>query len=243
MRRKLKYTGFSIGLIMLFLIITLKFIEDDSWNAWNLPLAGKIIVLDAGHGGMDGGANFESIQEKEISLAVTKKIQDFLQEQGALVLLTREDDSDLAKDGTKGIRNRKREDLQNRVKVINESEADLFLSIHLNAFPSRSSSGAQTFYTTRYLENKQAATFIQEEIIRNLENTSRQPRIIQNIYLMTNATKPGALVEIGFISNAAERQNLIQESYQEKIAASVYKGILRYFTEDPIEEEDKDQSR
>ena len=240
MRRKLKYTGFSIGLIMLFLIITLKFIEDDSWNAWNLPLTGKIIVLDAGHGGMDGGANFESIQEKEISLAVTKKIQDFLQEQGALVLLTREDDSDLASDGTKGIRNRKREDLQNRVKVINESEADLFLSIHLNAFPSRSSSGAQTFYTNRYLENKQAAEFIQQEIIRNLENTSRQPRVIQNIYLMTNATKPGALVEIGFISNAAERQNLIQESYQEKIAAAVYKGILRYFTEDPIEEEDKE---
>ncbi|MEC2057991.1 N-acetylmuramoyl-L-alanine amidase CwlD [Peribacillus psychrosaccharolyticus] len=240
MRRKLKYTGFSIGLIMLFLIITLKFIEDDSWNAWNLPLTGKIIVLDAGHGGMDGGANFESIQEKEISLAVTKKIQDFLQEQGALVLLTREDDSDLASDGTKGIRNRKREDLQNRVKVINESEADLFLSIHLNAFPSRSSSGAQTFYTNRYLENKQAAEFIQQEIIRNLENTSRQPRVIQNIYLMANATKPGALVEIGFISNAAERQNLIQESYQEKIAAAVYKGILRYFTEDPIEEEDKE---
>lgn len=240
MRRKLKYTGFSIGLIMLFLIITLKFIEDDSWNAWNLPLTGKIIVLDAGHGGMDGGANFESIQEKEISLAVTKKIQDFLQEQGALVLLTREDDSDLASDGTKGIRNRKREDLQNRVKVINESEADLFLSIHLNAFPSRSSSGAQTFYTNRYLENKQAAEFIQQEIIRNLENTSRQPRVIQNIYLMANATKPGALVEIGFISNAAERQNLIQESYQEKIAAAVYKGILRYFTEDPIQEEDKE---
>lgn len=240
MRRKLKYTGFSIGLIMLFLIITLKFIEDDSWNAWNLPLTGKIIVLDAGHGGMDGGANFESIQEKEISLAVTKKIQDFLQEQGALVLLTREDDSDLASDGTKGIRNRKREDLQNRVKVINESEADLFLSIHLNAFPSRSSSGAQTFYTNRYLENKQAAEFIQQEIIRNLENTSRQPRVIQNIYLMANATKPGALVEIGFISNAAERQNLIQESYQEKIAAAVYKGILRYFTEDPIEDEDKE---
>lgn len=240
MRRKLKYTGFSIGLIMLFLIITLKFIEDDSWNAWNLPLTGKIIVLDAGHGGMDGGANFESIQEKEISLAVTKKIQDFLQEQGALVLLTREDDSDLASDGTKGIRNRKREDLQNRVKVINESEADLFLSIHLNAFPSRSSSGAQTFYTNRYLENKQAAEFIQQEIIRNLENTSRQPSVIQNIYLMANATKPGALVEIGFISNAAERQNLIQESYQEKIAAAVYKGILRYFTEDPIEEEDKE---
>lgn len=242
MQRKLKYTGFSIGLIMLFLIITLKFIEDDSWNAWNLPLTGKIIVLDAGHGGFDGGANFESIQEKEISLAVTKKIQDFLQEQGALVLLTREDDRDLANEGTKGIRNRKREDLQNRVKVINESEADLFLSIHLNAFPSRNSSGAQTFYTTRYLENKQVAEFIQQEIIRNLENTSRQPKVIQNIYLMSNATKPGSLVEIGFISNAAERQNLIQESYQEKIAAAVYKGVLRYFTEDPLEE-DKEQSR
>ncbi|PLT35298.1 N-acetylmuramoyl-L-alanine amidase CwlD [Bacillus sp. V5-8f] len=234
MRRKLKYTGFAIGFIVLFLIVTVKFVDDDSWKPWNLPLSGKIIILDAGHGGPDGGANVESVLEKEIALKVTKKIRDFLQEQGALVIMTREDDGDLADESTKGVRNRKREDLRNRVKMINESEADLFLSIHLNAIPSNRWKGAQTFYTRRYEENQQVAKFIQAEIKRNLENTNREAKQIDNVYLMRNAQKPGALVEIGFLSNSEDRSNLIKESYQEKIAASVYKGVLRYLTEKKI---------
>ena len=235
MVRKLKYTGVALGLIALFLIVTFKFMEDDSWNAWNLPLSGKIIVLDAGHGGMDGGASAENVLEKEISLAVTLKIRDYLQEQGALVLMTRESDMDLADEDTKGIRNRKQEDLHNRVTFINESNADLFLSIHLNSIPSKRWKGAQTFYTGRFEENERVAKFIQTEIIRNLENTSREAKTIDQVYVMSNAKKPGALVEIGFLSNNEERENLIKESYQEKIAAAVYKGVLRYFTEDSVE--------
>lgn len=238
MRRKLKYTGFAIGFIVLFLIVTVKFVENDSWNSWNLPLSGKIIILDAGHGGPDGGANVQSVLEKEIALKVTLKIRDFLQEQGALVIMTREDDGDLADENTKGIRNRKREDLQNRVKMINNSEADLFLSIHLNAIPSGRWKGAQTFYTRRYEENEQVAKFIQAEIRRNLENTDREARPIENVYLMRNAQKPGALVEIGFLSNPEDRGNLLKETYQEKIAASVYKGILRYLTEQKMPDSD-----
>ena len=235
MVRKLKYTGVALGLITLFLIVTFKFLEDDSWNAWNLPLSGKIIVLDAGHGGMDGGASAEDVLEKEISLAVTLKIRDFLQEQGALVLMTRESDKDLADEGTKGVRNRKQEDLHNRVTFINESNADLFLSIHLNSIPSKRWKGAQTFYTGRFEENEKVAKFIQAEIIRNLENTSREAKTINQVFVMSNAKKPGALVEIGFLSNNEERENLIKESYQEKIAAAVYNGVLRYFTEDSVE--------
>ncbi|KMY48248.1 N-acetylmuramoyl-L-alanine amidase CwlD [Peribacillus loiseleuriae] len=235
MVRKLKYTGVALGLIALFLIVTFKFMENDSWNAWNLPLSGKIIVLDAGHGGIDGGATAENVLEKEVSLAVTLKIRDLLQEQGALVLMTRESDKDLADEGTKGVRNRKQEDLHNRVAFINESNADLFLSIHLNSIPSKKWKGAQTFYTGRFEENKKVAKFIQTEIIRNLENTSREAKTINQVYVMSNAKKPGALVEIGFLSNNEERENLIKESYQEKISAAVYNGVLRYFTEDSVE--------
>ncbi|MBA9029377.1 MULTISPECIES: N-acetylmuramoyl-L-alanine amidase CwlD [Bacillaceae] len=235
MVRKLKYTGVALALIALFLIVTFKFMEDDSWNAWNLPLSGKIIVLDAGHGGLDGGASAEKVLEKEISLAVTMKIRDLLQEQGALVLMTRESDKDLADESTKGVRKRKQEDLHNRVAFINESNADLFLSIHLNSIPSKRWKGAQTFYTRRFEENEKVARFIQTEIIRNLENTSREAKTIDQVYVMSNAKKPGALVEIGFLSNDEERGNLIQESYQEKIAAAVYNGVLRFFTEDSDE--------
>ncbi|MFD0051613.1 N-acetylmuramoyl-L-alanine amidase CwlD [Actinomycetes bacterium NPDC127524] len=239
MKRKLIYTGIAVGFIALFLMIGIKFMDDDSWKSWNLPLTGKVIVLDAGHGGPDGGANVSSIVEKEVSLAVTLKLRDFLQEQGALVVLTRKNDKDLADKETKGIRMRKQQDLRNRVKLINDSNADLFLSIHLNAFPSSKWKGAQTFYTARYEENERAAQFIQAEIKRNLENTSRSAKIINNIYLMRNAKKPGALVEIGFLSNPEERGNLINDSYQEKIAASIYKGVLRYFTEETVPSKDQ----
>lgn len=237
MTRKLKYGGFALGIVILFLIVTVKFVEDDSWNAWNLPLSGKVVVLDAGHGGIDGGANIGNVMEKDIALSVTLKLRDYLQEQGALVILTRDDDSDLAAKDTKGIYLRKSEDLRKRVELINESEADLFLSIHLNAFPSKSSKGAQTFYTKRYEENEQLAKFIQAEIIRNLENTSRYAKTINRVYLMDYAKKPGALVEIGFLSNAEERERLVKEEYQEQIAASIYKGVLRYLTEEKITEE------
>ena len=238
MRRKLKFTGISIGLFVLFLIVTFKFVEDDSWESWNLPLTGKVIILDAGHGGMDGGANVQDVMEKEIALSVTLKVRDYLQEQGALVMLTREKDVDLATEDTQGIRKRKQEDLRNRVEMINDSEADLFLTIHLNAFPSASSKGAQTFYTNRFEENKQVAKFIQTEIIRNLENTTRAAKTINHVYLMNYAKKPGALVEIGFLSNTEERERLMSDKYQEKIASSIYMGILRYFTEEKLSDPD-----
>lgn len=237
---RLKYTGLAIGIVSLFLIFAFQLLEEYSWKSWNLPLSGKVIILDPGHGGPDGGAVVDGVVEKDIALSIAHKIRDYLQEQGALVILTREEDEDLAGD-VEGYRARKRVDLKNRLELINESQADLFLSIHLNAFPSSSSSGAQTFYTLRYKENKWVATLIQDELKDNLENTKRVAKSIDHVYVLKHAKKPGALVEVGFLSNSRERQELIQSSYQEKIAASVYKGIMRYFTEEPVEDEEDNQ--
>lgn len=236
MWNRLKYTGVAIGLVTLFLLVTFKFVEEYSWNSWNLPLSGKVIVLDPGHGGPDGGAAIGGVLEKDISLSVSNMVRDYLQEQGALVLMTREKDSDLAGD-VQGYRARKREDLMQRVKLINDSQADMYLSIHLNAFPSADSRGAQTFYTLRYKENKELAQFIQAELRDNLENTRREAKAIDHVYVMKYAEKPGALVEIGFLSNTQERELLVDTTYQNKIAVSMYEGIMRYFTEDPIAEE------
>jgi N-acetylmuramoyl-L-alanine amidase len=231
MWRRLRFAAISIGIVTLFLIVTFQFIEDDSWDSWNLPLSGRVIILDPGHGGPDGGAEADGVIEKDIALTVAKKLRDYLQQQGAMIIMTRESDTDLAGEGVNGFSNRKRVDLRKRVEMINHSEADLFISIHLNSFPSSRWSGAQTFYTLRYEENERAAKFIQREIRDNLENTSREARPISNVYLMRNAKKPGVLVEVGFLSNAEERQNLTSEAYQNKIAASIYKGVMRYFTE------------
>ncbi|GIN42102.1 N-acetylmuramoyl-L-alanine amidase CwlD [Heyndrickxia oleronia] len=230
MKRKIKVISFILGALLLFLLFQFQFFQRDTWESWNLPLSGKVIILDPGHGGPDGGAGDEDALEKDIALSISKKIKEYLQEQGALVMMTREDDSDLADPETKGISRRKVEDLRTRLDMINESEADLYLSIHLNSIPSPRWSGAQTFYSPHLIENKRLAKFIQSELIRNLENTDREAKLLKNIYIVKNAKKPGALVEVGFLSNPTERENLKSDKYQEKVSASIYNGIMRYFS-------------
>ncbi len=239
LKKRLKIISFITGLIVLFFILQYDFIENKSWNAWNLPLNGKIILLDPGHGGPDGGAGDNKTLEKDIALDISLKIRDYLQEQGALVIMTRETDKDLADPGTRGYSRRKIEDLKKRLKIINQSDIDLFVSIHLNAIPSSRWSGAQTFYATQHSENERAATFIQDELRRNLENTTRKAKPLNQVYILKNANKPGALVEVGFLSNPTEKANLKKDSYQDKVAISIYKGINRYFTnEKTIKETD-----
>jgi N-acetylmuramoyl-L-alanine amidase len=207
-----------------------------SFQQWNLPLAGKVIVIDPGHGGIDGGATFKGVIEKNVTLPISLKLRDYLQEQGALVLMTREKDEDLADPDSSSIRQRKRTDLINRTKFINESEADMYISVHANAFPQGSSKGAQTFYSPKYSENKRAAKLIQAELIRNLKNTKRQAKPLESVYLIKQTDKPGVLVEVGFLSNDQERQNLQNEVYQNDIALSIYTGVIRYF----LKEQEKD---
>jgi N-acetylmuramoyl-L-alanine amidase len=238
-KRRLKIIGFVTGLVVLFLILQHDFMDDDSWNTWNLPLSGKIILLDAGHGGPDGGAGTGKTLEKDIALDITIKVRDYLQQQGALVIMTRENDKDLADPDTRGYSRRKVEDLKKRLKMINTTDNDLFISIHLNAIPSSQWRGAQTFYAPHHEENARAAKFIQEEMRKNLENTDRKAKPLSQVFILKHAKKPGALVEVGFLSNPNEKALLKSESYQEKVAISIYKGIMRYFTnEKEIKETD-----
>jgi N-acetylmuramoyl-L-alanine amidase len=239
LKRRLKIISFVVGLFVLFLILQHDFIEDDSWKTWNLPLSGKIILLDPGHGGPDGGAGTGKTLEKDIALEITLKVRDYLQQHGALVILTRETDKDLADPDTRGYSRRKVEDLKKRLKMINKDDNDLFVSIHLNAIPSSRWSGAQTFYAPHYKENAKAAKFIQEELRKNLGNTTRKAKPINNVYILKNAKKPGVLVEVGFLSNPGEKENLKKDSYQDKIAVSIYQGIIRYYTnEKELKEKD-----
>lgn len=183
-----------------------------------LPLAGHVIVLDPGHGGQDGGAvakDKERTEEKEITLEIAKMLRIYLEQAGAIVYLTRETDTDLADPEMRGFSNRKSQDIRRRLQFIHDSEADFFLSIHLNALPSSRWRGAQTFFYPSFEQNKQLATTIQDEIIRQLENTTRVPLQLNNIYLLKYAKVPGALVELGFLSNPEERELLKQRTYQQ----------------------------
>lgn len=238
MKRWFAYSAIAVIAFALFIFVRYQFVSNDSWSTWNLPLSGKVIVVDAGHGGIDGGASSKSgILEKDVTLKIAKQLRDYLQEAGALVIMTRETDRDLADENIRRIRERKVQDLKKRVDIINNSSADLFVSIHLNAIPSPKWRGAQTFYNRTIEENEKIAKFIQSEIRRNLENTNRVARPIGNVYLLKKAKIPGVLVEAGFLSNEEEALLLGTEKYQQKVAATIYQGILRYFADEPVPEE------
>lgn len=213
---------FSVSLISFTLFAT-----KQTGGSWNLPLAGKVIVVDPGHGGADGGAVSKSgLVEKDINLKIALYLRDYLQESGAYVLMTRETDKDLADANSK---RRKTQDLHRRSHFVNEQQAQLLVSIHLNAIPSARWSGAQTFYDRRSHEDSPIlAKLIQDELIYNLENTTREAKSISTVYLLKTVRIPSALVEAGFLSNHVEAGLLATDSYQKKVAASIYRGILRY---------------
>lgn len=207
-----------------------------TWSDWTLPLSGKTIALDAGHGGPDGGAESkDGVIEKDINLAITLRLRDYLQQAGAVVVLTRETDTDLAESGTKGYSRRKTQDLHNRADLIQDNNADMFLSIHLNSIPSEKWRGAQTFYYLNNPANPNLAALIQAELKRNLENTDREAKLAdKTVYLLKTLKIPSALVEVGFLSNPEEAKLLADENYQKMLAASVYQGILRYFAGEKV---------
>lgn len=199
--------------------------------SWTLPLQGETIILDAGHGGVDPGAVSESgILEKEVTLAVAEQLRGMLIAAGADVVMIREDDVDLAETETRGYSRRKNEDLRERARLIRESEASLFISLHCNAIPSSKWSGAQTFYHDQQVDSKLLAEMVQKQFGERLGN-SRTIKKRNDIYLLKRAEKVGVLVELGFLSNPAEAKQLTEHDHQEKLANAVYKGILAYYAE------------
>lgn len=221
-----------LGALLLALFICIAVYEvpvSKTWNYWSLPLSGKVIALDAGHGGPDGGAvSKQGVIEKDINLAVALYLRDYLQQAGATVVMTRETDIDLAPEETKGYSRRKTEDLKQRVRLIEDKQVDMFISIHMNSIPSNRWSGAQVFYYPNHEDNPNFAALIQDEIRRNLENTDRIAKTVNTVYLLQALKMPSVLVEVGFLSHPEESRLLAEEEYQRKVAASVYKGILRY---------------
>ncbi|UOQ91554.1 N-acetylmuramoyl-L-alanine amidase CwlD [Halobacillus shinanisalinarum] len=232
MIRRMKTIGWLLAVVGVVCLISYPVQEvKDAWQTWSSPLSGKVVVLDPGHGAPDGGAvGRNGTEEKDITLELSQYLRDYLQEAGAIVYLTRDDDNDLSSDEG-SLSRRKAEDIRKRVDFIKSKKADLFLSLHLNAIPSEKWRGAQTFYNPKSDKSESLAKFIQSEIETNLENTTRKSMGLTNIYLLKHTKAPGALVEAGFLSNQEERTLLESEEYQRKMAASVYRGILRYVTE------------
>ncbi|NLP37394.1 MAG: N-acetylmuramoyl-L-alanine amidase CwlD [Firmicutes bacterium] len=191
-----------------------------------MPLKGKVIVLDPGHGGYDPGVMKNGIEEKEIVLKIAFKLRDYLQAAGARVVMTRESDRDFLDVPAAGPK--KQQDMTNRMQIVNAAGPDLFISLHVNAIGSPIWHGAQVFYKTDCTASKEYAEKIQQELRRVLGNTERQIKP-GNYYVLNHADSAAVLVECGFLSHPREAQELCEPAYQSKVAWAVYGGILRSF--------------
>lgn len=227
--------GLILACIIVLIVIFLSEMESrESGSTWNFPLSGKIVVVDPGHGGPDGGAVGEGgVTEKDVTLEIANDLKDYLQQAGALVLMTREKDKDLADEETKGLSRRKTEDLHRRAEFVKEADPDVFISVHLNAIASSRWRGAQTFFHPRVKESERLARLVQSSLRYHLENTDRYAKGLNDMYLIKTVETPSVLIEAGFLSNPTENDLLKTEPYQHKIAASIYQGILRFFTNEP----------
>ncbi|HJV47068.1 MAG TPA: N-acetylmuramoyl-L-alanine amidase CwlD [Bacillota bacterium] len=235
MKNKKKAMLWLASFLLLISIFTYELPQTETWTAWSMPLSGAIIAIDPGHGGFDGGAvSKNGLVEKDVALSISLYLRDFLQQAGALVVMTREVDEDLVQEGKKG--QLKREDIHRRVKIINDSSADMTISIHLNAIPSPQWHGAQTFYNPVKQDNGALAYLVQDEIKSKLKNTDRLPKKKGNMYILNNVTMPSILVEVGFLSNPGEADLLSDKGYQKKMANAIYQGLLRYYSGEKVQE-------
>lgn len=215
---------YKLKMLLVFLLLVCVFDKVDAFIK-EAPLIGRVIYLDAGHGGKDPGAYYKDVYEEDINLSITLKLKDKLEKMGAVVYMTRIDDYDLSNPSASL---RKRSDLGNRAKMINESDAEIYLSIHLNSSTNTSWKGAQVFYDDINKNNENIAKLFQEEFNKNL-NSDREIKEISNLYMYKNITKPGVLLEVGFISNASDRYLLKKSDYQDKISNVIASTLIKYF--------------
>lgn len=189
------------------------------------------IILDAGHGGFDGGAvASDGTVEKDINLNITLTVASFLKQNGFEVILTRENDVSTDDVETKKIATRKKSDLKNRLDLMKDYSDAVFVSVHLNKFTTSAASGSQVFYS-KSEKSKLLGDCIQKSIVSLIqpENTRVNKQTTSSTYLLYNATIPTVLVECGFLSNKAELEKLKTKDYQNKMAFCIYCGILEYF--------------
>lgn len=198
-----------------------------------LPISNKIVVLDAGHGIPDEGATgFFGTTEQAINLSITLKIQKLLEQSGAKVVLTRSDENGIYSVDSESIKSKKVSDLKNRVYIGNNSDGDIFISIHLNKFPeSTKYRGWQTFYQKYSKESQEIAKKIQDFLNKNIEyENTRVSLPISNVYLVNHVEIPSVIVECGFLSNEEETKLLNTEEYQNKLAWGIFIAIQDYFS-------------
>lgn len=182
--------------------------------------------LQSAHGDQDPGKiGVNDALEKDVNLQIAKKIKKLLEKKKIKVIMTREDDTTLAREGGGS---QKVQDMKARVELINETKPNLAVSIHQNSYPEESVHGAQVFYFTHSAEGERAAGIMQKALLTVDPENSRQEKADDGYYLLRRTEAPTIIVECGFLSNREEAGKLVDKEYQKKVAEAVVQGIEEY---------------
>ena len=191
----------------------------------------KVIVIDAGHGGIDPGKiGIHGEQEKEINLKIAEILKTFLELDGYEVVMTRTEDGGLYDENTS---NKKVQDMKRRIEVIEEADPILVVSIHQNSYSEEYVKGAQVFYYGESQEGKELAEVLQKSLVAELDKENhRTAKANESYYLLKKTESPTVIVECGFLSNSQEAELLSDAEYQQKVAVAISKGIENYLNEE-----------
>lgn len=228
-RKKRTWPRVLAGLIAVILVmsgVAWQLNKQDE-KIWSWSIGNHVVLIDAGHGGVDPGAVGKNSLEKDVTLDVSKRLKLLIQQAGGNPVMVREEDVDL---GTaEGLLKRKREDLAQRIQLATDSQADVYLSIHVNSSPKTSLTGPQVFYHSESPEGKQLAEAIQAEL-NKIAGTKRIAKGNQELFILKKANQAAVTVELGFLSNLEEEQKLNEPEYQQQLAVAVYQGLSNYYS-------------
>lgn len=230
-RRWLFLFWMLLGVLLIGMYI-LKIIDDQSIATFASPIRGRIIVIDPGHGGIDPGAvSKNGTKEDSINLSISNKLKAYFEKENAKVIMTRTDE-DGVYDSLGNLIRKKGQDMQRRIDIISNSNADAVISIHLNYFSQSQYYGGQTFYMKGSAEGEKLAMRIQSKLIEVLgRGNKREAKPVDNLRILKAGAAPSVLVECGFLSNPEEEQLLKDPKYQEQVAWAIYSGIVDYFAQ------------
>ena len=213
--------------ILSFVFVISAFVCSSKTEFVSVPKDMPIIVIDAGHGGVDGGCvgKYTKVVESELNLVYAQNLKRQLVEYGFCVVMTRKGSGGLYDEGAPNL---KKSDMKKRKEIIENSNCDMVISIHMNSYVLESSSGSQVFYDKENKTGQAFAESLQEQIRLCLGNTTKKASS-GDYYILNATSKPAALVECGFVSNKKEELLLQQKSYQDKFCYAILCGIVKFF--------------
>lgn len=228
---KLKHFVYLVAVFFTLVVVFIGIAAEKKVSLASIGVTKPVIVIDAGHGGEDGGTQSASgILEKDINLSISKKIEAILKAQGFNTVMIRSDDRLIYDEDCSSMRSKKSSDIMNRFEIMKKYPKCIFLSIHQNYFTQSKYSGAQVFHRPNHIESSELAQCIQNSIVNSLqkENTRQIKPCTSSVYLIYNAVTTAVMVECGFLSNVNEAEKLNNDEYQTQMAKAVAKGLQDY---------------